>query len=550
MKFIAVCLCLATASFAQTAGVKSHRDLVYVEGGHERHKLDLYLPEKADGPLPLIIWVHGGGWQNGSKDGCPPLRGGYIERGYAVASINYRLSGHAVFPAQIEDCKAAIRWLRAHAKEYNLDAKRFGVWGSSAGGHLVALIGTSGDVKEFDVGANQDQSSRVQAVCDYYGPTDFTVFVTTPGYESHATDSSPEAKLIGGAVLQNKARAARVNPITYVSKDDPPFLIVHGDKDPTVPINQSQLLFNALKQTGVSAHFHTIHGAGHGGPGFTGQDISAMVGAFFDARLKKGVVEVEARVSESTAESGAKGRDPRPAAASRREDSKTGFQLDGERWTYRDGDFTMEGILLKPEGKGPFPAVLISHGLGGNAQSFGMMKAREMVKWGLVCIAPNYTHTGQGGDRAQFGASAENIRRAITCLDLLRTLPEVDATRLAAYGHSMGGFVTIGLASSKVDAVKAAAITGSGISPQEGYAAPLTKMAEKIRTPFLMLHGANDNVVRPEQSAALKQALDANKVPNDRLIADGQGHPIDQTMRDEVFRLVREWFVKQGVLKP
>jgi hypothetical protein len=187
---IAIVLGFVTSAFAQTAGVKSHRDLVYVEGGHERHKLDLYLPEKADGPLPLIIWVHGGGWQNGSKDGCPPLRGGYIERGYAVASINYRLSGHAVFPAQIEDCKAAIRWLRAHAKEYGLDAKRFGVWGSSAGGHLVALLGTSGDVKEFDVGANLDQSSRVQAVCDYYGPTDFTVFVTTPGYESHAADSS------------------------------------------------------------------------------------------------------------------------------------------------------------------------------------------------------------------------------------------------------------------------------------------------------------------------------------------------------------------------
>jgi dienelactone hydrolase len=178
-----------------------------------------------------------------------------------------------------------------------------------------------------------------------------------------------------------------------------------------------------------------------------------------------------------------------------------------------------------------------------------MMKAREMVKWGLVCIAPNYTHTGQGGDRSQFGASAENIRRASTCLDILRTLPEVDSTRLAAYGHSMGGFVTIGLASTKVDAVKAAAVTGSGISPQDGYAAPSAKAAEKIRTPFLMLHGANDNIVRPVQSAALKQALDANKVPNDRLIADGQGHPIDQTMRDEVFRLVREWFVKQGVLK-
>lgn len=281
--------------------VIAHRDLVYVEGGHERHKLDVYLPKDSKSPLPLIIWVHGGGWQNGSKEGAPPLRAGYVERGYAVASINYRLSGHAVFPAQIEDCKAAIRWLRARAGEYGLDPQRFGVWGSSAGGHLVALIGTSGDVKEFDVGAHLDQSSRVQAVCDYYGPTDFKVFVSTPGYESHATDTSPEAKLIGGAVMQNLNKAERVNPITYVSKDDPPFLIVHGDKDPTVPINQSQLLFEALKNTGVSARFHTIHGAGHGGPGFPGQNIDDMVAAFFDARLKHHSDAVDASTSESEA---------------------------------------------------------------------------------------------------------------------------------------------------------------------------------------------------------------------------------------------------------
>ncbi len=228
----------------------------------------------------------------------------------------------------------------------------------------------------------------------------------------------------------------------------------------------------------------------------------------------------------------------------------TGFQIDGERWTYRDGDFTMDGIFMKPEGKGPFPAVLISHGMGGNAQGFGGMKAREMVRWGMACIAPNYTHAGiAGGDRAQFGASAENLRRAKSCLDILRSMPEVDGSRIAAYGHSMGGFVTIGLAASEPGLLKAAAITGSGISPQEGYAAPSTKAAEKIRTPFLMLHGANDTTVRPEQSASLKQVLDGNQVPNDRLIADGQGHPIDQTMRDEVFRLVREWFTKQGVLQ-
>ncbi len=352
MKFLAAFLALTVSSFAQTAGVKAHRDLVYVEAGHERHKLDLYLPEKADGPLPLLIWVHGGGWQNGSKDGCPPLRGGYIERGYAVASINYRLSGHAEFPAQIEDCKAAIRWLRAHAQEYGLDAKRFGVWGSSAGGHLVALIGTSGDVKEFDMGANLDQSSRVQAVCDYYGPTDFTVFVSTPGYESHATDSSPAAKLIGGAVMQNKDKAARVNPITYVSKDDPPFLIVHGDKDPTVPINQSQFLFEALKLTGVSAHFHTIHGAGHGGPGFADKDIGDGVATFFDQRLKNISDEIEARETDSTADSAAMERDPRkvmPPAG--------GGQRRGIPWEVisRRDDKNQDGKVTQAEFSGPAP---------------------------------------------------------------------------------------------------------------------------------------------------------------------------------------------------
>jgi acetyl esterase/lipase len=339
----------ATLLFAQISGAQSFRDLVYVEGGHERNKLDLYLPAKADGPLPLLIWVHGGGWQNGSKENSPPLRGGYVERGYAVASINYRLSGHAVFPAQIEDCKAAIRWLRAHAKEYNLDPKRFGVWGSSAGGHLVALIGTSGDVKEFDVGANLDQSNRVQAVCDYFGPTDFTVFVSTPGYESHATESSPEAKLIGGAVMQNKDKAARVNSIAYVSQDDPPFLIVHGEKDPTVPINQSQLLFAALKRAGVSAHFHTIHGAGHGGPGFAGQDIADMVAVFFDERLRNTSDKVDALSTESTADPTLVERDPRKSKAPPQEARR------GIPWAVVTGrdDKNKDGKLSKDEFSGP-----------------------------------------------------------------------------------------------------------------------------------------------------------------------------------------------------
>jgi len=233
------------------------------------------------------------------------------------------------------------------------------------------------------------------------------------------------------------------------------------------------------------------------------------------------------------------------------------FVLQGERWTHGEGDVQVSGILLKPEGKGPFPAVIISHGLGGSADSFGLVKAREMVKWGIVCIAPEYTHSGRamgrqaGGARgpatANPGASEENLRRARVCISILRSMPEVDGKRIAAYGHSMGGFVTIALA-AQLPELKAAAITGSGLALRAGYAAPSTSAAEKIRTPFLMLHGTNDTTVRPEQSLALKQVLDQNNVPNDRLVADGQGHPIDQTMRADVFRLIREWFTKNGVL--
>src|SRR5262249_12628746 len=147
-----------------------HRDLPYVTGGHQRQTLDLYLPS-AEQPVPLIIWIHGGAWRVGSKEDDLPLD--YLAQGCAVASINYRLSQHALFPAQIEDCKAAVRWLRANATRFKLDPQRFGAWGPSAGGHLAALLGTTGAVRAFEVGANLVVSSRVQAVVDYFGPTDF-----------------------------------------------------------------------------------------------------------------------------------------------------------------------------------------------------------------------------------------------------------------------------------------------------------------------------------------------------------------------------------------
>jgi len=259
-------------------------DLEYIPGGHERNKLDLYLPKKdhTTDKLPLIIWVHGGAWRAGSKKNCPATR--FLRKGYAVASINYRLSQHAIFPVQIEDCKAAVRWLRANSNRYGLKPKRIGVWGSSAGGHLVALLGTAGDVKEFDKGRDLNVSSRVQAVCDYFGPTDFTKMSQFPSKIRHDAPDSPESKLIGGSIQENKEACQRANPITYVTKDDPPFLIVHGDKDQSVPHNQSQLLYEALKKAGVQVKLHTVKGAGHGR--FNSPEVDKMVDDFFDKHLK------------------------------------------------------------------------------------------------------------------------------------------------------------------------------------------------------------------------------------------------------------------------
>ena len=259
------------------------RDLPYVTNGHERQKLDLFLP-KEEKNLPLIIRIHGGAWLSGSKEGEWP--GDYVRYGYAVARINYRLSQHAIFPAQIQDCKAAVRYLRANAQKYNLDPNRFGVWGASAGGHLVAMLGTTGDVNEFDVGENLTVSSRVQAVADYFGPTDFLQMEAhkLPNSMDHNSPNAPESKLIGGNVQDNPEKVAKANPITYVTKDDPPFLIVHGDADPLVPHHQSELLEAALKKAGVPVTFYTVSGGGHGG--FKDPNVPKLTREFFEKNLK------------------------------------------------------------------------------------------------------------------------------------------------------------------------------------------------------------------------------------------------------------------------
>ena len=250
------------------AGAKLERDIVYARVGDRKLLLDLCLPAKGTAPLPVIVWVHGGGWRSGSKNAGSRARP-MLERGYAVVDVGYRLSGEAIFPAQVEDCKAAVRWVRANAAKYSFDPDRIGAWGSSAGGHLVAFLGTAGDVREFDTEANREYSSRVQAVCDWFGPTDFLQMDKHSLKGSrliHDAPNSPESLLVGGPIQEEPYRslARKANPITYVTKDDPPFLIMHGDKDMSVPLHQSELLYDALKKAGVDTTLRVVKGSGHG----------------------------------------------------------------------------------------------------------------------------------------------------------------------------------------------------------------------------------------------------------------------------------------------
>ena len=275
-----------------SAGLREWRDLSYVKDGQERQRLDLYLPGDpatagaARKTRPLVIWVHGGGWEAGSKHDCPakPL----VARGYAVASIGYRLSSQAVFPAQIEDCKAAVRWLRAHAAEYGIDPTRIGAWGASAGGHLVALLGTTAGTRQFDVGGDLGQPSAVQCVLDWFGPADLLHWGDPPFTAVMDSPNTALARLLGGPVHTHVELARSASPVSFVDKSSAPFLIMHGDHDNTVPLQQSEELDTALRKAGVESTCKVVFGAGHGGTAFSQPANLQLMTEFFDRHLHPG----------------------------------------------------------------------------------------------------------------------------------------------------------------------------------------------------------------------------------------------------------------------
>ena len=248
-------------------GYRAVQNLDYVGAGDPRQMLDLYLPEaKSDKPRPLLVYIHGGGWSAGSKDEAEVLLG-LIKGGtpYAGASLNYRLTDQAQWPAQIHDCKAAIRWLRAHAQEYNLDPDKIAVFGISAGGHLVSMLGVTGGVKELEgaLGKHLDQSSRVTCVLDFCGPSDFLTFGGKGSIIDPDEPGGMLAKLLGAPLKDCKEEARKASPVNYITPDDAPFLIIHGDKDNVVPYSQATELDAALDTAKIPSILLTGTGGGH-----------------------------------------------------------------------------------------------------------------------------------------------------------------------------------------------------------------------------------------------------------------------------------------------
>jgi acetyl esterase/lipase len=264
--------------------VTAHLDTVYAQRGANRPmKLNLYLPPGA-APKPLVIWIHGGGWRMGSyKDWIHPLF--LASHGYAVASIEYRLSKEAVFPAQIEDCKAAVRFLRANAKTYNLDPERFAASGESAGGNLAAMLGTTGGLKELTDAPEDPASDRVQAVIDLCGPADLTL-VPDAGFDVEGTVPFFVYKLLGHTPSERPDLAQAASPVYHLSAQAPPFLILHAQGDPLCPVAQSQALYAALQKAGISSELIVVPVSSHVGPFFWTDAMHEKMVSFLQKALQ------------------------------------------------------------------------------------------------------------------------------------------------------------------------------------------------------------------------------------------------------------------------
>jgi len=279
----------ALNAFAQEASDSSSygltSDILYGVVDGQELKLDLYMPAGEIRP-PLLVWVHGGAWERRSKETI--LTTEFVDSGYAMASIDFRLSGDAIFPAQVHDIKAAIRFLRRVAPVHGYDATRVGIFGSSSGGHLAALVGVTNGHEELEgnVGDDLDQSSDIQAIVSYYGAANLTTILKQSTAVGLAERAPALDLLLGGSPEARLRLATLASPVFHVDTNDPPLLMLHGDQDPQMPINQSHELHNAYEQHDLDVEFLVIHGGDHGGAPFLDSRRMALVKSFWDSQLR------------------------------------------------------------------------------------------------------------------------------------------------------------------------------------------------------------------------------------------------------------------------
>jgi acetyl esterase/lipase len=278
---------LLPSNFAEGAEAKREprfRDLVYATFNGIDLKLDLYLPQKTN--ARVVVYVHGGAWREGSKSEMP--LGALVDQGYAVASVDYRLSRVVQFPAQVHDIKAAIRFLRGEGSRLGVDASRIAVAGSSAGGHLAALVGVSNRIKALEgtVGDYLPESSDVQAIVSLFGASNLqTILAQSTPYGLKVR--VPALQLLLGGQPEDQPEITRLaSPVFHVDATDPPLLLIHGDQDPQMPINQSHELQGAYEAAGLPVQFHVIHGAKHGGSEFYDKTRINLIREFLDKHLQ------------------------------------------------------------------------------------------------------------------------------------------------------------------------------------------------------------------------------------------------------------------------
>lgn len=266
-------------STAEQATSRKVNDLVFAEVDGRELLLDLYLPQ-ASKPPPLIVYVHGGAWRAGSKDSMPLTR--LLGEGYAIASVEYRLTPDARFPAQVHDIKAAIRFLRGNQDRYAYDGRKVAIAGSSAGGHLAALVGVTNGTAELEghVGPYLDQSSEVQAIVAYFGASNLLTILDQSTPRGLSVRKPALQLLLGGQPEQARELAMLASPVFHVDRSDPPLLLLHGDQDPQMPINQSHELHGRFKSLGLPVALHVLHGAAHGGRVFYDEARTKVVSSF------------------------------------------------------------------------------------------------------------------------------------------------------------------------------------------------------------------------------------------------------------------------------